>query len=127
MLDDRTVIRTDIDDRNNITWNQRSNRFGWEAYLGKKCGEDDVPMYSVPARRKDLSGLAPAWIGVGTVDIFHDENVGYARRLNAYGVTCEIYEAQGAFHGFDVFDPQVPIVQDFQKAQITALKKGLFP
>ena len=127
MLDDRTVLRADIDDSNNITWNQKSNRFGWESYLGKECGAEDVPAYSVPARRKDLSGLPPAWIGVGTVDIFHDEDVAYAKRLKECGVECEIYEAPGAFHGFDVFDPQIPIVQDFRKSQISALKKYLFP
>jgi len=127
MLDDRTVLRLDVDDSNNITWNQKSNRFGWESYLGKKCGAEDVPEYSVPARRKDLTGLPQAWIGVGTVDVFHDEDVAYAQRLKECGVKCEIYEAPGAFHAFDVFDPRVPIVQDFRKAQISALKKCLFP
>jgi acetyl esterase/lipase len=127
MLDDRTAIRADIDDRNNVTWNQKSNRFGWESYLGNKCGSENVPLYSVPARRKDLTGLPPAWIGVGTVDIFHDEDVDYAQRLKECGVKCEIFEAPGAFHAFDVFDPRLQIVQDFRKAQITALKKCLFP
>ena len=127
MLDDRTVLRADIDDSNSPTWNQKSNRFGWESYLGKKCGAEDVPAYSVPARREDLSGLPQAWIGVGTVDIFHDEDVAYAQRLKERGIECELYIVPGAFHGFDVFDPQVPIVQDFRKSQISALKKYLFP
>ncbi len=126
MLDDRTVLRADIDDSNSPAWSQKSNRFGWESYLGKKCGLEDVPDYSVPARRKDLSGLPPAWIGVGTLDIFHDEDAAYAQRLKESGVECELYPVSGAFHGFDVFDPQVPIVQDFRKAQISALRKYLF-
>ncbi len=125
MLDDRTVLRADIDDSNNITWNQKSNRYGWESYLGKQCGADDVPAYSVPARRADLSGLPPAWIGVGTLDVFHDEDMTYAQRLKACGIECEIDIVSGAFHGFDVFDPQVPIVQGFKKSQIAALKKYL--
>ncbi len=127
MLDDRTVLRADIDDSNSPAWNQKSNRFGWESYLGKKCGAEDVPAYSVPARREDLSGLPQAWIGVGTVDVFHDEDVAYAQRLKERGIECELYIVPGAFHGFDVFDPQVPIVQDFRKSQISALKKYLFP
>jgi acetyl esterase/lipase len=126
MLDDRTVLRPDIDDSNNFTWTQKSNRFGWESYLGKKCGAEDVPAYSVPARREDLSGLPPAWIGVGTLDVFHDEDAAYAQRLKECGVECEIDIVQGAFHGFDVFDPQLSIVQDFRKSQISALKKYLF-
>ena len=126
MLDDRTVLRADIDDSNNFTWTQESNRFGWESYLGKKCGTEDVPAYSVPARRKDLSGLPPAWIGVGTLDVFHDEDVAYAQRLKECDVECEIYIAPDAFHGFDVFDPQLSIVQEFRKSQIAALKEYLF-
>lgn len=125
MLDDRTVLRTDIDDSSNITWNQKSNRYGWESYLGKQCGADDVPAYSVPARRADFSGLPKAWVGVGTLDVFHDEDVAYAQRLKACGVECEIEIVSGAFHGFDVFDPQVPIVQAFRRSQIAALKKYL--
>jgi acetyl esterase/lipase len=127
MLDDRTVLRAEIDDSNNFTWSQENNRFGWESYLGKKCGADDVPAYSVPARRADLSGLPPAWIGVGTLDVFHDEDVAYAQRLKECGVECEIYIAPQAFHGFDKLGPQLSIVQEFQQSQITALKKYLFP
>ena len=125
MLDDRTVLRTDVDDSNNVTWSQKSNRFGWESYLGKECGAKDVPAYSVPARRKDLSGLPPAWIGVGSLDVFHDEDVAYAQRLKECGTACEIRIVPGAFHGFDVFDSQIPIVHDFRRSQIAALKKYL--
>lgn len=125
MLDDRTVLRTDLDDSDNFTWPQESNRFGWEAYLGQKCGADDTPAYSVPARRADLAGLPPAWIGVGTLDIFHAEDVAYAQRLQACHVECELYIVPGAFHGFDVLDPQLSIVQEFRKSQLTALKTYL--
>lgn len=125
MLDDRTVLRTDIDDSNNFTWTQESNRFGWESYLGAKCGADDVPAYSVPARRADLSGLPPAWIGVGTLDIFHDEDKAYAQKLMECNVECDLHIVQGAFHGFDVLDGQLSIVQEFQKSQVSALMKYL--
>ncbi len=127
MLDDRTAARVDIDDSHTVIWSQKSNRFGWESYLGKKFGAEDVPPYSVPARRANLSDLPPTWIGVGTVDLFHDEDVAYAQRLRACGIECEIHIVPGAFHGFDIFDPRVPPVQDFRKSQIAALKKHLFP
>jgi len=125
MLDDRTVLRTDIDDSSNITWHQKDNQFGWESYLGQECGADDVPAYSVPARRADLSGLPPAWIGVGSLDIFHDEDVAYAQRLKEYSVECDLHIVPGAFHGFDVFDLKVPLVQDFRRSQMAAMKKYL--
>lgn len=126
MLDDRTVVRTDIDDSRNITWDQQSNRFGWESYLGRECGAENVPAYSVPARRTDLSGLPPAWIGVGDLDIFHDEDGTYAQRLRECGIECDLVIVPGAFHGFDVFGPQIPVVQEFRRSQIAALKKHLF-
>jgi acetyl esterase/lipase len=127
MLDDRTVLREDIDDSSTVVWDQKSNRFGWESYLGQKCGAECVPEYSVPARRHDLSGLPPAWIGVGTLDLFFDESVAYAQRLEACGVKCEVETVSGAFHGFDVFDHTLPIVQKFRESQISALKRHLFP
>lgn len=126
MIDDRTVLRPEADDSNAITWNQASNRFGWESYLGAKCGEDSAPEYAVPARRANLSGLAPAWLGVGSVDLFHDEDVEYAKRLQSSGVPCELIVVPGAFHGFNVFDHQIPIVQEFHASQFAALKKHLF-
>jgi acetyl esterase/lipase len=123
MLDDRTVLRSKIDNNDHIVWNQRSNRFGWESYLGTRCGAENVPEYSVPARRKELTGLPETWIGVGTLDLFHDEDLAYAQRLKECDVKCEIYTVPGAFHGFDVFDPQLPIVRDFRESQVLALKK----
>jgi acetyl esterase/lipase len=124
MLDDRTVLITELDDSLNITWDQKSNRFGWESYLGKPCGSAEVPAYAVPARREDLSGLPPAWIGLGSLDVFHAEDVAYAQRLTACGVANELVIVPGAFHGFDVFNPQLPVVRDFRNSQIAALKKA---
>lgn len=125
MLDDRTALRTDIDDRENRTWTQKSNRYAWEAYLGGKYGAETVPQYAVPARREDLAELPPAWIGVGDLDIFHDENLAYGRRLVESGVACETRVFPGAFHGFDRFAPESSMVRDFNQTQIAALRKYL--
>ena len=126
MLDDRTVLRTDLDDGNHVAWTQTSNRYGWQAYLGQPGGAANLPAYAAPARRQDLSGLPPAWIGVGTLDLFHDENVAYAQQLQADGVPCDLLVVPGAFHGFNVFDPTIPVAQEFQQAQIAALRHHLF-
>lgn len=125
MLDDRTVLRTDIDDSNSPTWSQKSNRFGWESYLGKEYGAKELPAYAVPARRENLSGLPPAWIGVGTLDVFYEEDIAYAQRLREAGIECDLNIIEGAFHGFDVIDTSLPIVQEFRKSKISALKKYL--
>lgn len=125
MLDDRTVLRTDIDTRHVRIWPPSSNRFGWESYLGAPAGGPDVPRYSVPARREDLAGLPPAWIGVGTLDLFHDEDLAYARRLREAGVATEVLEIPGVFHGFDAVFRNAGVTTEFHSAAAAALRKAL--
>ena len=125
MLDDRSALRTDVAQGELLTWTPQNNRFGWESYLGHACGFDHVLPYAVPARREDLTGLPPTWIGVGTLDLFYDENVDYARELQRSGVDCELVVIKGAFHGFDQLDHDLPVVQAFRQSQIDALRKYL--
>jgi acetyl esterase/lipase len=101
-------------------WSPKSNRFGWAAYLGNAD-----PQVAVPARRDDLSGLAPAWIGVGTHDLFHDEDLAYAGRLTAAGVPCHVEVVQGAFHGFDLVVPKAGVSQAFFASQCASLRTAL--
>jgi len=49
----------------------------WAAYLGPLAG-GDVPPAAAPARATDLTGLAPAFLAIGDVDGFLDENLDYA-------------------------------------------------
>jgi acetyl esterase/lipase len=63
---------------------------------------------------------------VGTLDLFHTEDQAYAQKMIEHQVPCEFVEVPGAFHGFDVIDPRLPVVQEFRKSQIAALKKTLF-
>jgi len=125
MLDDRTATRKDIDPKAHFAWNNTNNRFGWESYLNQSCGAETVPAGSVPARRADLSGLPPTWIGVGTIDLFYDEDVVYAQRLKEAGVPCELAIVPGAFHGFDLLAPEMQVVKNFRKSQVQALKNVL--
>ena len=125
MLDDRTAARKDIDPQANLAWTNTSNCFGWESYLNQPCGAETVPGGSVPARRADLSGLPPTWIGVGSNDLFYDEDVAYAQRLNEAGVPCELVIVPGAFHGFDIPAPEMQVVKNFRNSQVQALKNVL--
>ncbi len=122
MLDDRTVERTGLDNPGHRLWNQSSNRFGWRAYLG-----DADRDRAVPARRDDLSGLPPAWLGVGTFDLFHDEDLAYAERLRAAGVPCEVMVVEGAFHGFDGIAPKADVSQSFFRSQCELLRIAFAP
>lgn len=49
-----------------------------------------------------LSGLPPAYIMVGMLDLFLDENIDYARRLIAHGNRVELHVLPGAYHGFEL-------------------------
>ena len=88
MLDDRTAARAGITDTNFRLWNNTANRFGWQSYTGLPPGSHEVTGLAAPSRYGDLSGLPPAWIGVGTLDLFHDEDRAYERRLREAGVDC---------------------------------------
>nr|WP_277347764.1 MULTISPECIES: alpha/beta hydrolase [unclassified Streptomyces] len=125
MLDDRTTTRTDLDDLDVRLWTPKSNRYGWSAYLGDTVGGPDVSPYAAAARREDLTGLPPAWIGVGTLDLFHDEDIEYARRLCDSGVSCELHIVPGAFHGFDQAFPKAGVSREFWRRQARALESGL--
>jgi acetyl esterase/lipase len=123
MLDDRTVGKT-IDGTNHRLWNAESNRFGWTSYLGREPGGADVPAYAAPARAESLAGLPPTWIGVGTFDLFHDEDVAYAKRLEAAGVAAHLEIVPGAFHAFDVFQ-RANVSKAFHASQVAALRRAL--
>jgi len=125
MVDDRTALRTDIDQRGFRLWNNRANRFGWSAYLGAQPGSAGVDGLAAPARHPDLAGVAPAWLGVGTLDLFHDEDLAYAARLEAAGVPCALDVVGGAYHGFDAVVPKAGVSRAFRSAQAAALEAAL--
>jgi acetyl esterase/lipase len=125
MLDDRTAARVELDAIPTRMWNNKANRFGWTSYLGQPPGSAGVSAYAAAARAEDLSGLAPAWIGVGTADLFHDEDIEYARRLRASGVACALEVVEGGFHAFDVMCAKAPITGRFASSQIEALRAAL--
>jgi acetyl esterase/lipase len=124
MIDDRTVLRTDIDTSHVRLWSAADNRYAWGAYLKGGAGRGEVNPYAAPARRDDLSGLPPAWLGVGELDLFHDEDVAFASRLSRAGVPCELHVVPGAFHGFDRFKPTANVARQFRQSYLEALRRA---
>jgi acetyl esterase/lipase len=125
MLDDRTVVRAEADGLDALFWTPASNRFAWTAYLGHEPGKDAEPPYAAAARREDLAGLPPAWIGVGDIELFHDEDVDYARRLAGAGVPCELHVEPGMFHAADLVRSGVPSMRTFRDRMVEALGAAL--
>lgn len=126
MLDVDTIYKTDVPYESISTWNNKSNRFGWQSYLQKTFESPTIPPYSVAARRQNLSDLPPTWIGVGDLDLFFEENRTYAARLKESGVECELVVVPGAFHAFDMKGFEIPITKEFRNSQIASLRNHLF-
>jgi len=124
MIDDRTCVRPPHPVTGEFVWPAHNNHFGWSAYLGREPGGDDVPAYAAAARAADLTGLPPAYVMVGGLDLFLEENIDYARRLMAAGVATELHVYPGAFHGFDLM-PGPPVAEQARAARLSALSRAL--
>jgi len=84
-----------------FVWTRSSNQFGWESLRGDYVPDDASKGWFSPSLADDLAGLPPAWIGVGNLDLFFDEDLDYARRLVDAGVPVELHTYPGAFHAFN--------------------------
>ncbi|MCT8003949.1 alpha/beta hydrolase [Sphingomonas sanguinis] len=125
MLDDRTGSTRAVPPFiGRIGWDVPANIFGWRSFLGRAPGGRDVPAAGVPARVGDLSGLPPTFIAVGSVDLFVDEDIDYARRLISAGVPAELVVTPGGFHGFDAVAPETGLSKRFTAAKVAALRRA---
>ena len=86
MLDDTHVTPSSHEITQPTVWNRDVSFKAWKMYLGNDFGSDKVSPYAAPTRADDLSGLPPALVTVGTLDLFRDENIDYAQGLMAAGV-----------------------------------------
>jgi acetyl esterase len=80
-------------------WNRPLAVQSWLAYLGPLSGSAEVPPYAAPARSEDLSGLPPAYVSTAEHDPLRDEGITYALRLLQAGVSVELHQFPGTFHG----------------------------
>ncbi len=113
MLDNRQITRS-LQAERLYVWNREWNEFGWRSYLGSLHRRDDVPPYAAAARSVDLVGLPPAFVAVGSIDGFRDEDVDYAMRLSRAGVPCELHVFDGLPHGYGL----VPDASGVQLAMV---------
>jgi acetyl esterase/lipase len=102
MLDDRTGSSVDAQPHaGEFIWTRSDNRFGWESLIGATPGGDGVSPHTAAARVDSVTGLPPAYIGVGALDLFVEEDIAYATRLIQAGIPTELHVYPGAFHAFD--------------------------
>jgi len=78
-------------------WNRASNGYCWSAFLSGGAAEPAT----IAGLATDLSGLPPAFLAVGDLDLFVHDNLAYAGRLLRAGCPVEAHLYPGAIHGFD--------------------------
>lgn len=120
MLDDRNTTPGAIP-MGLITWSYDNNYTGWITLLGDQIGSDSVSPVAAPARLVDHTGLAPAYIDVGDLDIFRDECIAYAAGLARAGVPIELHVHPGAPHGFERFVPDSAVAQRAMADRVRAI------
>ncbi|MGO4957263.1 alpha/beta hydrolase fold domain-containing protein [Luteococcus sp. Sow4_B9] len=123
MLDDHTTTSRHPH-RGRFGWTPEQNVQAWEAYLGHPVGQEETRPWAVAARCHDVRGLPPAWIGVGDLDLFLDEDLAYASRLKAAGVTCDVLVVPGMYHGADTLPgKRGPLMTEFRRRMAEALQR----
>jgi acetyl esterase/lipase len=125
MLDDRTAACDDLSPyAGQFVWTPERNRYGWSSLLEEAPGSDGVSPYAAAARAEDLSGLPPAYIACGALDLFIEENLDYARRLMRAGVPVELHVYPGAPHGFPMA-PEAAVSRQAARDSHAALARAL--
>ena len=100
MLDDRTTT-PDPFIAPFAGWSYDDNITGWDALLGTGHEHRQVDPSAAPGRLQDAAGLPPAYIEVGQLDVFRDEDIGYALTLSRAGVPVEFHLHPGVPHEYD--------------------------
>jgi acetyl esterase/lipase len=121
MIDDRNETPSSHEITDIGIWDRAGNIEAWQWYLGD--GKPD--QYAAPARAEDLSGLPPAFIDVGTVDLFRDEDIAFAMRLMQAGVPTELHVYPGAYHASENFAAEAALSRRIWECRIDALRRAL--
>jgi len=101
-LDDRLDTPSMLAFVDTPLWNRPNAVWSWRHYLGPDH-RGEVSPYAAPARAEDLSGLPPAFVSTMEFDPLRDEGIHYAQRLMQAGVSVELHNYPGTFHGSALF------------------------
>ncbi len=126
MLDDRNNSVSSYSVNDPRVWSRDDNIRAWRAYLGDEVGGEEISPYAAPSRAKDVSGLPPVYMRVGSLDLFLDEDTAYAERLISAGVQTDFAVIQGAFHAFEMI-PDAELSRQTRQGHYEAIKEALFP
>ncbi|MFL6172262.1 MAG: alpha/beta hydrolase [Marmoricola sp.] len=114
---DTPSMRTFVD---TPLWSRKQASRSWELYLGGRPADQ----YAAPARATDLTGLPPAYVATCELDPLRDEGLTYAMRLLAAGVSTEVHNFPGAFHGTSIV-PGSTVAKRMEAELLTVLARAL--
>ena len=125
MIDDRHETPSGHEITFPNVWNRAVSLKAWKMYLGEEYGSGEVSPYAAAARASNLSGLPPALVTVGTLDLFRDEDIAYAQRLMAAGVPTDLEVHAGMYHGAEMSVPDAAISRRMRLSYRDALKRAI--
>ncbi len=124
-LDDRLDTPSMMAFQDTPFWNRPNAVWSWKHYLGPD--HRGVPsIYAAPARAsaKQLAGLPPAYVSTMEFDPLRDEGLRYAMTLLEAGVSVELHNYAGTFHG-SAFVPSAEPSRRNAEEIVTILRKRL--
>ncbi|MFI6309584.1 alpha/beta hydrolase [Nocardia fusca] len=121
MVDDRNETPSSHQITDIGIWDRSANIEAWSWFLAGQPADG----YAAPARAEDLARLPPAFIDVGELDLFRDEDIAFTQRLVQAGVPTEFHLYPGAYHGSETFAPAAALSQQIWATRIRALRAAL--
>ena len=125
VLDDS--LRTDSMKRFSDTplWDSRNAALSWQHYLrtGTVVDGEDWHDYAAPGTAADLGRLPATHIATAEFDPARDEGIEFGLRLLAAGVSVELHQYPGTFHGSGQL--RADVSKRMRKDRIGALRDAL--
>ena len=111
MLDYRTGGEEDIyknEYAGEFIWTRENNVSGWSDLIAgqeKKLNDEEMIYFSpAVATVSQLKGLPQTFMIVGSLDLFCDEDIDYAKKLMKAGVFTELHVEPGLPHAYDALE-----------------------
>lgn len=126
----QSLVMPELDDRldtpsmrafvDTALWSRPQAMKSWAYYLAGRPADG----YAAPARADDLGGLPAAYVATMELDPLRDEGIGYALRLLQAGVSVELHNYPGTFHGSAVATTAA-VSRRMTSDLLRALRRGL--
>ena len=124
-LDDRLDTPSMLAFQDTPFWNRPNAVWSWKHYLGPDH-RGTPSIYAAPARATvaQLKGLPPAYVSTMEFDPLRDEGIRYAAAMLEAGVSVELHNYAGTFHGSAFVTEAEPSKRNAEEI-VTILRKRL--